>query len=413
MATSNINNISDEMIDKMLGGAKTQDDLFGKDGIVKQISKRFMERLLQEEMSAHLGYDKHSAEGHNSGNSRNGKSSKTIKTGNGDIEVAVPRDRNSEFEPILVGKRQKRLQLLNDQVLSLYSRGMTVRDIQSYVEELYGTEISRDLITRITDGILEDVTEWRNRPLNKIYPIVYIDGFIAKCRLDKAVINRTVYLIYGINLEGQKDVLGLYLGETEGAKYWLQVLTELKNRGLENIFILCADGLKGLPESVMAAFPKTIFQTCIVHQVRNSLNYVPYKEKKAVAADLKKIYNSSTLELAEQALDDFELTWGDKYTAIVNSWRNNWDKIIPFLDFPGEIRKVIYTTNIVESLNNTLRKAVRNRGHFPTEESLMKVLYLAIRGVSKKWTMPIRDWKLALNRFAIMYPEHFSEKLIT
>lgn len=413
MATSNINNISDEMIDKMLGGAKTQDDLFGKDGIVKQISKRFMERLLQEEMSAHLGYDKHSAEGHNSGNSRNGKSSKTIKTGNGDIEVAVPRDRNSEFEPILVGKRQKRLQLLNDQVLSLYSRGMTVRDIQSYVEELYGTEISRDLITRITDGILEDVTEWRNRPLNKIYPIVYIDGFIAKCRLDKAVINRTVYLIYGINLEGQKDVLGLYLGETEGAKYWLQVLTELKNRGLENIFILCADGLKGLPESVMAAFPKTIFQTCIVHQVRNSLNYVPYKEKKAVAADLKKIYNSSTLELAEQALDDFELTWGDKYTAIVNSWRNNWDKIIPFLDFPDEIRKVIYTTNIVESLNNTLRKAVRNRGHFPTEESLMKVLYLAIQGVSKKWTMPIRDWKLALNRFAIMYPEHFSEKLIT
>lgn len=413
MATSNINNISDEMIDQMLGNAKTQDDLFGADGIVKQISKRFMERLLQEEMSAHLGYDKHSVEGHNSGNSRNGKTSKTIKTGNGDIKIAVPRDRNSEFEPILVGKRQKRLQLLNDQVLSLYARGMTVRDIQSYLEELYGTEISRDLITRITDGILEDVTEWRNRPLNKTYPIIYIDGFIAKCRLDKAVINRTVYIIYGINLEGQKEVLGLYLGETEGAKYWLQVLTELKNRGLENIFILCADGLKGLPESVMAAFPKTIFQTCIVHQVRNSLNYVPYKEKKAVAADLKKIYSSNTVELAEQALDDFELTWGDKYPAIINSWRNNWDKIIPFLDFPGEIRKVIYTTNIVESLNNTLRKAVRNRGHFPTEESLMKVLYLAIQGISKKWTMPIHDWKLALNRFAIMYPEHFSEKLIT
>ena len=413
MATNNINNISDELIDQMLGGAKTQDDLFGVDGIVKQISKRFMERLLKEEMTEHLGYEKHSIEGNNSGNSRNGKTSKTIKTGNGEIEIDVPRDRNSEFQPALVGKRQKRLQLLNDQVLSLYARGMTVRDIQSYVEELYGTEISRDLITRITDGILEDVTEWRNRPLDKTYPIVFIDGFIAKCRLDKAVINRTVYIIYGINLEGQKEVLGLYLGETEGAKYWLQVLTELKNRGLENIFILCADGLKGLPESVMASFPKTIFQTCIVHQMRNSLNYVPYKEKKAVAADLKKIYGSSTVELAEQALDDFELTWGDKYPAIVNSWRNNWDKIIPFLDFPSEIRKVIYTTNIVESLNNTLRKAVRNRGHFPTEESLMKVLYLAIRGISKKWTMPIHDWKLALNRFAIMFPEHFSEKLIT
>ena len=275
----------------LLGGAKTRDDLFGPNGIVKQISKRFMERLLQEEMTEHLGYEKHSAEGNNSGNSRNGKNNKTVKTGNGEIEIDVPRDRNSEFQPVLVGKRQKRLQLLNDQVLSLYARGMTVRDIQSYVEELYGTEISRDLITRITDGILEDVTEWRNRALDKIYPIVFIDGFIAKCRLDKAVINRTVYIIYGINLEGQKEVLGLYLGETEGAKYWLQVLTELKNRGLKNIFILCADGLKGLPESVMAAFPKTIFQTCIVHQMRNSLNYVPYKEKKVVAVDLKKIYS--------------------------------------------------------------------------------------------------------------------------
>lgn len=413
MATSNINSISDEMIDQLLGTAKTQEDLFGQDGIVKQITKRFMERLLQEEMTEHLGYAKHAVEGHNSGNSRNGNASKTVKTGNGDIEVTVPRDRNSEFEPVLVGKGKRRLQLLNDQVLSLYARGMTVRDIQSYVEELYGTEISRDLITKITDGILEEVTEWRNRALDKVYPIVYIDGFVAKCRLDKAVTNRTVYIIYGINLEGQKDVLGLYLGETEGSKYWLQVLTELKNRGLENIFILCADGLKGLPESVAAAFPKTIFQTCIVHQVRHSLNYVPYNEKKAVAADLKKVYGSSTVELAEQALDDFELTWGDKYSAIVKSWRNNWDKIIPFLDFPIEIRKVIYTTNIVESLNNTLRKSVRNRGHFTTEEALMKVLYLAIRGVSKKWTMPIRDWKSALNRFAILFPEHFAGKLIT
>lgn len=221
-----------------------------------------------------------------------------------------------------------------------------------------------------------------------------------------------VYVIYGINLSGQKEVLGLYLGETEGAKHWLQVLTELKNRGLESIFILCADGLKGLPESVSATFPKTIFQTCIVHLMRHSLNYVPYKEKKAVAADLKKIYSSLTAEEALEKLDDFELTWGDKYPVIVKSWRNNWDKIIPFLDFPSEIRQVIYTTNIVESLNNTLRKSVRNRGDFPTEESLMKVLYLAIKLVSKKWTMPIRDWKLVLNRFAILFPEHFSDKII-
>ena len=227
------------------------------------------------------------------------------------------------------------------------------------------------------------------------------------------VSNRTVYIIYAITTEGKKDVLGLYIGETEGAKYWLQVLTELKNRGLEDILILCADGLKGLSEAVENIFPKATFQTCIVHQVRNSLKYVPYNEKKEVAADLKKIYESNTLELAEQALDDFELTWGDKYPIIVKSWRDNWGKIIPFLDFPKEIRKVIYTTNIVESLNNTLRKAVRNRGHFSTEDALMKVLYLAICGVSKKWNMPIQGWKQALNRFAIMYPERFSEKMIS
>lgn len=405
--------IRNEIIDELLGSKeiKTQDDLFGKDGLLKQLSKQLMERLLEAEMTNHLGYYKHALEGRNGGNSRNGKSTKIVKTGNGTVEIAVPRDRESKFEPILVEKRQSHLKGLDSQILALYAKGMTVRDIQDYLTELYGTEISRDLISTITDAVMEDVLEWRNRPLDKTYPIVFIDGFVAKCRVDKVVSNRTVYVVYGINMEGQKDVLGLYFNETEGAKFWLQVLTEIKNRGLENIFILCADGLKGLPDSVEAAFPKAIFQTCIVHQVRNSLNYVPYNEKKAVADDLKKIYESNTIELAEQALDDFELTWGDKYPVIVKSWRNNWDKITPFLQFPPEIRRVIYTTNIVESLNNTLRKSVRNRGHFPTEDALMKVLYLAIKGVSKKWTMPVRDWKLALNRFAIMFPEHFSEKM--
>jgi putative transposase len=399
--------INDEMLDELLGNAKTQDDLFGKDGILKQLSKQLMERLLEMEMTNHLGYMKHEAAGNNSGNSRNGKTKKTVKTGNGQVEIVVPRDRQSEFQPVLVGKRQSHLKGLDDQVLSLYARGMTVRDIQSHLTELYGTEISRDLISTMTDAVLEDVTDWRSRPLDKIYPIVFIDGFVAKCRLDGRVCNRAVYVIYGINMEGQKEALGLYIGENEGAKFWLQVLTEIKNRGVEDIFILCADGLKGLPESVEATFPKAIFQTCIVHMVRHSLNYVPYQEKKLVAEDLKKIYQSSTRELACEALDDFELTWGDKYPAIVKSWRQNWEKITPFLDFPIEIRKVIYTTNIVESLNATLRKAVRNRGHFSTEDSLMKVLYLAIRGVSKKWNLPIRDWKLALNRFAIMFPDRF------
>jgi putative transposase len=404
--------ISDEMIDEILGNAKTQDDLFGKEGIMKQISKRFIERLLEQEMVNHLGYMKHSTEGDNSGNSRNGKTKKTVKTSNGTIEIEVPRDRKSEFEPVLVEKRQSHLKGLDDQVLSLYARGMTVRDIQSHLTELYGTDISRDLISTMTDAVLDDVTEWRNRPLEKLYPIVFIDGFVAKCRADGRVSNRCVYIIYGINVSGLKEVLGLYIGENEGSKFWLQVLTEIKNRGVEDVFILCADGLKGLPESVEATFPQATFQTCIVHMVRNSLNYVPYQEKKAVAQDLKKIYESATVELASNALDDFELTWGDKYPAIVKSWRHNWERVIPFLDFPMDIRKVIYTTNIVESLNATLRKAVRNRGHFSTEDSLMKVLYLAILGVSKKWNMPVRDWKSALNRFAIMYPDRFNEKLM-
>ena len=407
--------IREEVLDELLGSkeVKTQDDLFGKDGILKQLSKQLMERLLEAEMTNHLGYTKHAIEGHNSGNSRNGKTKKTVKTGNGDIKIMVPRDRESEFEPILIEKRKSHLKGLDDQILSLYAKGMTVRDIHDHLSELYGTEISRDLISTITDAVLEDVTEWRNRPLDKIYPIVFIDGFVSKCRLDGAVSNRTVYVVYGINLEGKKDVIGLQLGSTEGSKFWLQVLTELRNRGLEDIFILCADGLKGLPEAVENAFPQALFQTCIVHMVRHSLNYVPYNEKKAVAADLKKIYESSTVNLAQQALDDFELAWGDKYQIIVKSWRNNWEKIIPFMQFPIEIRKVIYTTNIVESLNNTLRKSVRNRGHFPTEDALMKVLHLAIKGVSKKWSMPVRAWKLALNRFAIMFPERFPDNLLS
>lgn len=404
--------ISDEILDGLIGDAKTQGDLFGEGGLIKELSKRLMERMLEAEMTHHLGYEKHAPEGRNTGNSRNGKTSKTVKTGSGEIELDIPRDRASKFEPMLVGKRQTKLDTLNQLVLSLYAKGMTVRDIQEHVSELYGTEISRDLISTMTDSILEDVTDWRNRALEELYPIVFIDGFVAKCRLNGMVSNRCVYIIYSINIEGKKDVLGLYLGENEGAKFWLHVLTELRNRGLKDIFILCADGLKGLPEAVEAVYPQTTFQTCIVHMVRHSLNYVPYTQKKAVAADLKKIYGSSTVELAAQALDDFELTWGDKYPAIVRSWRSNWEKIIPFMDYPIEIRKIIYTTNIIESLNNTLRKSIRNRGHFPTEEALMKVLYLAIQQVSKRWTMPIKDWKQALNRFAISYPDRFPEKLM-
>jgi putative transposase len=404
--------ITDEMLDELIGDAKTQEDVFGQAGIIKQLQKRLIERILRSEMTHHLGYEKHAAEGANTGNSRNGKTKKKVRTDTGELEIEVPRDRNSEFQPRLIEKRQARIKQLDDCILSLYAHGMTNRDIQDHIKQLYGADVSIDFISTVTDGVLEEVKEWRNRPLDNLYPVVFIDGFVVKCRLDGVVSNRTVYIIYGITLEGKKDVLGLYLGETEGAKFWLHVLTELKNRGLLDIFILCADGLKGLPDAVETTFPQAIFQTCIVHMVRHSLNYVPYTDKKAVAGDLKKIYQANTMELALEVLDDFEITWGDKYPAIIKSWRNNWERVIPFLQFPKEIRKVIYTTNIVESLNNTLRKAVRNRGHFSTEDSLMKVLYLAIRNVSRKWNMPIHDWKQALNRFSIMFPERFPETLM-
>lgn len=403
--------ISDEMLDELIGDSKTDNDLFGKGGLLKTLSKRLVERMLESEMEHHLGYSKHAPEGNNSGNSRNGSGQKKVILEDSKIDISVPRDRNSSFTPQLIEKRKTRLSGIDNVVLSLYGKGMTVRDIQAHITELYDHEISKDLVSTITDGVLEEVHEWRNRPLETHYPIVFIDGFVVNCRLNKAVCNRTVYVIFGININGEKDVLGLYLGESEGAKYWLSVMTELKNRGVNDIFILCADGLKGLPEAISATFPETIFQTCVVHMVRHSLNYVPYTDKKAVAADLKKVYSASTVELAAEYLDDFELTWGEKYPAIVKSWRSNWSRVIPFFDYPSDIRKVIYTTNIIESLNRTLRKAVKNRGHFPTEDAVMKVLYLAIKGVSKKWTMPIRDWKRALNQFAIRFSDRFPEEL--
>ena len=401
--------VNDAIIDQLLSDTPTAEELFGKGGLVAQLTKQLIDRSLEAEITHHLGYEKHAIEGNNTGNSRNGSTSKMVKTSASELSVSIPRDREGEFEPQLIKPHQRRFTGFDEVVLSLYGKGMTVRDIQAHVEETYGSTVSKDLISTITDGILDEVKTWRNRPLDAVYPIMYIDGFVAKCRVDKQVSNRTVYVVYGINLEGHKDVLGLYVEATEGAKYWLSVLTELKNRGMQDVFILCADGLKGLPEAVEAAFPRTIFQTCIVHKVRSSLKYVSYKEKKAVANDLKKIYQAQTLELAELALDEFESVWGERFAAIVRSWRNDWALIIPFFDYSLEIRRVIYTTNIIESLNRTLRKAVKVRGHFPTEDALMKVLYLAIKGVSKKWTMPVRNWGLALNEFTIRFGDRVPE----
>ncbi|MCP3680592.1 MAG: IS256 family transposase [Gammaproteobacteria bacterium] len=399
--------IKKELINDLLLEVTSEQELFGKGGLLQQLTRNLVEGLLEKEMSAHLGYEKHAKSGYNSGNSRNGKASKQVKTGNGSVEVNVPRDRCNQFNLALIGKRQNRLSELDDQIIELYGHGMTVRDISSYIHRLYGTEVSRDLISTVTDGVLEDVQAWRNRPLDKLYPIVYIDGLVVKCRLGRQVSNRTVYVVYGINQEGYKEVLGLYLGEDEGAKYWLSVLTEIKNRGVEDIFILCADGLKGLPEAVEAAFPQTTFQTCIVHLVRNSLRYVPHQDKKVIADALKTIYQAATLELAESALDDFELEWGEKYPAIVRSWRANWAQVIPFFDFDQAIRRIIYTTNMIESLNRTLSKSIKTRGQFSTEEAVMKVLYLTIQRAALKWNLPVRDWTQVMNQFSIKFGDRF------
>lgn len=404
--------ISNDIIDQLAKNIKTEADLFGSDGLLKQLSKQLIERALAAELTESIGYDKNAKSDSLEKNYRNGTSKKTIKTGNGEIEVDVPRDRNGEFEPALIRKHQRRLEGLDSQILALYARGMTTRDIQAFLKELYGTEISPDLISKVTDSILDDVNAWRNRPLDQVYPIVYIDGFVVKCKQERHVVNSTVYVVFGINCNGYKDVLGYYLGETEGAKYWLSVLNELKNRGLNDILMICADGLKGLPESIEAAYPNATFQTCVVHLIRNSLNFVPYKDKRAVASELKKIYTADTVELAAIALDDFELEWADKYQAIVKSWRNNWEKVIPFFDFPKDIRRIVYTTNIIESLNRTLRKAVKTRGHFPSPDAVFKVLYLATQNAAKKWTMPVREWRQALNQFCIMYPGRIPEKLM-
>lgn len=404
--------ISPEIIDQLLGNANSEEDLFGAEGIVSQLSRQLLNRVLEGELTHTLGHEKNSKTNSKNPNYRNGKTSKIIKTGNGELTIDVPRDRNGVHEPTIIKKHQRRLEGLNSQVLSLYAKGMTVRDIQSFLKELYGTEVSADLISTITDSILEEVNAWRSRPLDEVYPIVYIDGFVVKCRQERHVANSTVYVVYGITLHGHKEVLGFYLGENEGAKYWLHVLTELKNRGLKDIFIMCADGLKGLPESIEAAYPKAIFQTCVVHLIRYALSYVPYHEKKAVAADLRKIYQALTVREAEVALDDFELTWGDKYASIVRSWRNNWKNVIPFFDFPAEIRKIIYTTNIIESLNRTYRKAVKTRGLFPTADAVFKVLYLVTKDASKKWTMPVRDWRMALNQFSVIFPERIPQNFI-
>ncbi|PML24059.1 IS256 family transposase [Vibrio sp. 10N.261.52.A1] len=383
---------------------KTETDL---DDFRKMLTKVTVETALNVELDEHLGYEKHFSKP--SSNSRNGYSSKSLLTDDGEVPIDVPRDRESSFEPKLVRKHQTRFQSMDDKILSLYAKGMTTREIVATFKEMYDADVSPTLISKVTDSILEQVVEWQSRPLDEVYPIVYLDCIVVKIRQDKQVINKAVYLALGVNMEGQKELLGMWLSETEGAKFWLAVLTELQNRGVKDILIACVDGLKGFPDAINAAFPNTQIQLCIVHMVRNSVKYVPWKDYKAVTADLKKIYQSKTEDEALFALEQLSDKWDDKYPQISRSWTAHWNNLNTLFNYPEDIRRAIYTTNAIESLNSVIRKAIKKRKLFPTDESARKVIFLAIQDASKRWTMPIRNWRQALNRFMIMFEDRLTE----
>lgn len=403
MTAMKLTDMLDGYIKQHIAEGKDTRELLEPGGLLKQFTKALVERCLEGEMNHHLGYEKDERAGKGGGNRRNGTSKKTITTDQGKVDVDIPRDRNGEYEPHLVPKHQTRIAGFDDKILALYARGMTVRDIQSQIQEIYGVDVSPGLISNVTDSVMDEVKDWQNRPLEGIYPIVFFDALVVKVRDNGRVINKAVYVALAVTLSGQKEILGIWISENEGAKFWLGVLTELKNRGVKDIFIACIDGLTGMPEAFQAAFPKTWVQLCIVHMVRNSLKYVSWKDRKAVAADLKLIYRSITEKEAEAALQAFSSKWDKRYPTISKSWRAHWAQIIPMFVFPDDIRKVIYTTNAVESVNMTLRKASRNHRIFPTDNAVFKVMYLAIQNISKKWTMPLRDWIGAMSCFVIEF----------
>jgi transposase-like protein len=381
----------------------TTEQITGESGLLKQLTKRIVETAMNAEMRNHLGYDINNPEGNNSGNSRNGTSKKKILTELGDVDIAVPRDRNGEFEPQIIKKHQRRFEGFDDQIISMYGRGMTTRDIQGHLKNIYGVDVSPDLVSNVTDEVLKDVKEWQNRLLEKTYPVVYFDALVVNGRTEGKVAKKAVYVALGLNMQGKKDVLGLWIGEAEGAKFWMGIMTELKNRGVEDILIACIDGLKGLPDAINAVYPQTHIQLCIVHMIRNSTKYVSYKERKTLCADLKLIYSAVSEKQGLDALDDFAAKWDNKYPMISKSWKNNWANLSEFYAYPPDIRKIIYTTNAIESLNFSLRKVTKNRSAFPNDDAIFKIMYLALTNASKKWTMPIREWGAALNQFAVYF----------
>lgn len=404
LAKTKEKDVIDQLLDQIDFHGMTAEELAGENGLLKKLTSRFYSKALDAEMDEHLGYKKNDNAGDNSGNSRNGYTTKTVITDDNDtIEVQVPRDRNSTFEPVIIPKHEKRTPLFNDQIISMYSFGMSTRDIQRHLQQVYGVEVSPETISNITESVMTDVREWQNRPLEKSYPILFLDALRVNSRQDGKNINKALYVALAINWEGRKEVLGLWLADTEGAKFWMSVLTDIKNRGTDDILIACMDGLTGFPDAVKAVFPDTHIQHCIVHMIRNSTKFVSYKDLKAVCRDLKEVYSAINAESGHEALEEFGKKWNDKYPMIQASWERNWNDLTEFFNYPKDIRRAIYTTNAIESLNFSLRKVTRNKSSFPDDDSIYKVMYLAIKNASTRWTMSIKDWGLAVNQFAILF----------
>ena len=397
--------IRDDLIDDLLAGQDPA-SVMRQDGLLGELKKALLNRLMAAEFDQHLTEDRASNEGKNH---RNGSTRKRVLAGDGHVEVTIPRDREARFDPVLIGKYQRRLPDFDDKVISMYARGMSTREIQGHLEEIYGAEVSPQLISTVTDAVSAEVAEWQSRPLEALYPVMFFDAIRVKVRDQGTVSNKAAYLALGITPDGRKHVLGLWIDPNEGAKFWLRIVNELRNRGVKDILIAVVDGLKGFPEAINATFPQTLVQTCVVHLLRNALAYVSWQDRKHVVAALKPIYKAPTADAALVALDDFEAgVWGKKYPAIAPLWRRQWDQVIPFFAFPAEVRRIIYTTNAIESLNSTLRTAIRSRGHFPNDEAAIKLLYLALRGVSRKWKNAQREWTAAMTQFAIMFGDRFS-----
>jgi putative transposase len=398
--------ISDEVIDQLLAGASSEQEIAGPGGLLAQLTKRLVERALEVELTDHVGYEPHQEPPGGTGNTRNGTSPKTLVTEHGRVEIDAPRDRNGTFEPQIVRKRQRRFEGFDEKILALYSRGLSTRDIEAHLAEIYGVKVGRDLISKVTDGVMDDARAWAQRPLEDVYPVIFLDAMVLKIREGGSVQRRACYLALGVTVDGDRDVLGLWFQETEGAKFWMQVLSELKQRGVSDILICCVDGLKGFPEAIEAIFPQTTVQTCVVHLIRHSLKYVPRRERERVARDLKPIYTAIDADAAQQALEAFDEKWGQRFPVITQAWLNAWEYMIPFLAFPPEVRRVIYTTNAIEALNRQLRKAVKTKGSFPTEDAARKLIYLAIHNAVPQWTRT-RGWTKALLAFKI----HFGDRL--